>query len=140
MAGQLLRRLRSSVTNTLVSQQALLEAYAKATDKRIVLMDKPAAVSDIVMQCPELLYLISPRPDGSWGVRALPVSAGSFQTRQPFPKAWRAQPAIALPTLTGVEDATFCHATGFYAVASSQEGALALAKRSLEQTKPGYSG
>lgn len=131
LAQRLLRRMRSSVKNALTSQQALLAAYATAADKRVVVMDKPAAASDIVDQCPELFYLVSPRPNNTWGIRAISVSPSSFQSRHPFPEAWRAQPPATLASLTGIDDVLFCHATGFYAVTQSKESALALAYKAI---------
>lgn len=130
-AQELLDRLRSYIENNLKSQQALLAAYASSEDKHIVIMEQPAAVSDVLDQCPELLYLISPRPNKTWGILAVSTGKHSFTPRRPFPEAWRAQPAEELPGITGVADVTFCHATGFYAVASSREGAIALAKKAL---------
>lgn len=134
LAQGILLRLRSYVQDSLSSQKALLAAYAAAEDKRIVILDKSAAVNDMLDQCPELLYLISERPDKTWGVLAVSEAAGSFTPRRPFPKTWRAKPAADLPRLTGVPDATFCHATGFYAVARTRAGALALAQKSLAVT------
>lgn len=131
LAGDLLARLRASVADSLASQKALLAAYAAAPDKRIVVMDAPASAGDVLTQCPELLYLISPRPEGSWGVLAVPTEPGSFMPRRPFPDKWRALPAAELAEAAAVADAIFCHATGFYAAARSREGALALAGRSI---------
>jgi len=132
LAQTILDRLRQSTADNLASQQALLDAYAAAADKRIVVMEKPASVSDVLDQCPELVYLISERPEKTWGVLAVAVQPGSFTTRKPFPEAWRAQPAADLPRITGVDDVIFCHATGFYAVAKTRAGAIALARRSLD--------
>jgi uncharacterized UPF0160 family protein len=132
LATAILHRLRDSVADSLISRRVLLKAYDEAVDKQVVVMDKPAAVRDIVDQVPELLYLISPRPEGTWGVLAVSEAPGSFTPRRRFPEAWRAQPADKLSELTGVPDATFCHATGFYAAAHSREGASALAMASLK--------
>lgn len=132
LAQQILRRLRDSVADKLASQRALKAAYERAADKHVVVMDKQAAVNDIIEQLPELLYLISPRPNGSWGVLAVPIAPGSFTCRKPFPELWRGQPANKLPDITGVPDMLFCHNTGFYAVAQSKDGALAMAKKALE--------
>lgn len=132
LAKQLLRRLRATVQDKLASQRALISAYEQAADKRVVVMDKQAAANEIIEQLPELLYLISPRPNGSWGVLAVSVAPGSFTCRKPFPESWRGQPADKLPEVSGVPDMTFCHNTGFYAVTQSKDGALALAQKALE--------
>ena len=54
-----------------------------------------------------------------------------FTPRQRFPEAWWAQPPETLVEITGVPDVVFCHATGFYAVANTKEGAIALARKAL---------
>lgn len=132
LAGQILRRLKVTVTDKLASQRALLAAYEQAADKRVVVMNKQAAANEIIQRLPELLYLVSPRPNGTWGVLAVSVAPGSFTCRKPFPANWRGQPVEKLPEITGVADAIFCHNTGFYAVAQSKEGALALAQHALD--------
>lgn len=124
-----LRRLRDHARDNLASQQALRDAYTAASDKRIVVMDKQASVRDIAQELPELLYLISPRPNSTWGVLAVSVSPDSFALRKPFPESWRGLPADQLAATTGVGDVIFCHNTGFYAVTTSKEGALALAQK-----------
>jgi uncharacterized UPF0160 family protein len=133
LAGQILRRLRMAVKNELLSQAYLLDLYEKTADKRVLITDKMAAVSGILDRCPELLYIVSPRPSGTWGVLAVSTEAGSFTPRRPFPEAWRAELPEVLVQLTGVADVIFCHATGFYAATKSQEGAIALARKAVNQ-------
>jgi uncharacterized UPF0160 family protein len=132
LAKQILQRLRESVANDLRSERYLLELYAAAEDKRVLVADKAASVNSIVDKLPDLLYLISPRPSGTWGVLAVSEEPGSFTPRRKFPETWRAKSPEELVKLTGVSDVTFCHANGFYAVAASQDGAVALARKSLQ--------
>jgi len=131
LAGQILHRLRTAIKNNLLSQAYALDLYERAEDKRLLITDKHVAVSDILNRCPELLYVISPRPSGSWGVLAVSTEPGVFTTRRPFPASWRAQAPDILAERTGVSDAVFCHANGFFAVAESKEGAIALASVAL---------
>ncbi len=131
LARLVLSRLRTAIRNDLASQAYLLDLYNKAEDKRLIVADKAASVSGILNQCPGLLYVVSPRPSGSWGVLAVSTEPGSFVLRRPFPEAWRALMPAKLVEITGVADAAFCHATGFYAAAESRAGAINLAYRSL---------
>lgn len=131
LAKKVLYRVRDAEQNKLRSRRYLLELYQSATDKRIIIADKKGDVSGILADCPELLYVVSPRPSGIWGVLAVATEPGSFECRRPFPQSWRAQLPKELVKLTGVPDATFCHATGFYAAADTREGAIALAEKSL---------
>ncbi len=133
LAQDILARLKKNIEDNLTSHKALLDAYEAVADKRIVLMEKMPDSKGILDRCPELLYIISQRPEKTWGVLAVSVSPESFTPRHPFPEQWRAKPADELPEITGVPDATFCHATGFYAVARTKEGAIALANSSLAQ-------
>jgi uncharacterized UPF0160 family protein len=132
LAKQILRRLRESVANDLRSQRYLLELYAAAEDKQILVAERVASVNSIVDHMPELLYLVSPRPSGTWGVLAVSEEPGSFTPRQKFPESWRAKNPEELVQLTGVADVTFCHANGFYTVATSRDGAVTLARKSLQ--------
>jgi uncharacterized UPF0160 family protein len=132
LAGQILKRLRTAVKNNLKSEAYLLDLYAKASDKRLLITDKPAEVAGILDRCPELLYVVSPRPSGSWGVLAVSTKAGEFTPRKPFPEIWRAQSPEMLQSLTSIKDMVFCHATGFYAAANSKTGAIAIAEKALQ--------
>jgi len=131
LATTVLHRVKAAEQNKLLSRKYLLDLYAEADDKRVLVADRKADVAGIILDCPELLYVVSPRPSGNWGVLAVSIEPGSFVCRCPFPEAWRAQPPEKLAQLTKIADVTFCHATGFYAVAESKQGAIALAQRAL---------
>ena len=133
LAKVILHRVAVAEQNKLRSRNYLLDLYASTEDKRILVTDRKADVSGIILACPGLLYVVSPRPSGNWGILAVSIEPGSFVCRRPFPEAWRAQPAERLVELTGVQDVTFCHASGFYAVTESKQGAVALAKRALDE-------
>jgi uncharacterized UPF0160 family protein len=131
LAQKILTRLKDYTKDSLLSQRALLKAYAAAANKQIIVLEKSVSVSGVLNQCPELLYVISQRPEKTWGILAVSVAPNSFTPRRPFPETWRAQSVDKLTELTGIPDVIFCHATGFYAVCKSREGAIALAKKSL---------
>ncbi len=131
LAQGVLSRLRDSIQDSFASQKALLDAYAHAADKRIAVTKKPTEVREVIDQCPELLYVISERPEKTWSILAVPEGAKSFTPRRPFPMTWRGKPAAELSAITSVPDVLFCHVNGFYAVAQSREGAIALAQNAL---------
>lgn len=128
LASLILSRLRASISNKITSQRALLGAYSKADDKRVLTMEKRASVNGVTDQCPELLYIVSPRSDGIWGALAVSAKPGGFIPRKPFPAAWAGESADTLRELTGVSDVTFCHVNRFYVAARSKEGAEALSR------------
>lgn len=80
----------------------------------------------------DLLYVIFPSERGGFMVQQIPDSPGSFKGKKPLPEAWRGLPEADLAAVTGVADATFCHANGFCAAAGSLAGAQAMAKRAIE--------
>lgn len=130
-ATAILERTRQACQDKLLAKAYVLERYREAEDKRMIVLDRHASITECITLCPELLYVVSPRADGTWGILAVSVAPGSFECRQPFPKSWRGQSADKLSALTGVDDLTFCHTTGFYAAAKTKQGAIAVARRAL---------
>jgi uncharacterized UPF0160 family protein len=120
-----------AMEHNLRSQRYLMKLYQAADDRRVLLAERVADVNGILADCPELLYVISPWPSGNWGILAVSTVAGSFASRRPFPESWRAQSPEMLAKLSGISDAKFCHATGFYAVTDSKEGALKFVQNAL---------
>ena len=135
LAQMILGRMRDYAQNSAMAEKLFLDEYAAATDKRIIVLDKPINVNNILDQCPELLYVISPRPEGTWSALAVRARADTHESRMPFPEAWRAKDQAELVSLTGVPDVTFCHSAGFLAVARSREGALSLAQMSVKTAR-----
>lgn len=74
-----------------------------------------------------ILYTVYPREDGSWAAQAVPTEIDSFTNKKPFPESWRGLAGDDLSAVTGVYDSTFCHRTGYLAIAKSKEGAILLA-------------
>lgn len=70
--------------------------------------------------------------DNAWNIVAMRQSLGSKESRQPLPEAWRGLRDDELQEVTGIADVTFCHRTGFLAVAQTQEAAIKLAQKALE--------
>jgi uncharacterized UPF0160 family protein len=65
----------------------------------------------------------------------VPTELGSFENRLSFPADWRGRSGRELAAATGVDDAIFCHAAGFYASAGSREGIVALVAASIAAAK-----
>lgn len=72
---------------------------------------------------------------GMWRVQAVTVEGTAFQNRLGLPEAWRGVRDEALCTATGITGCTFCHANGFIAGNNTLEGALAMARKSLEPAR-----
>ena len=71
-------------------------------------------------------YCIYPDVTGQWRVQTVKGSDG--EDIRSLPKEWGGLRAEELQTLTGVEDATFCHKNLFICGAETKEGALELAR------------
>jgi uncharacterized UPF0160 family protein len=106
-------------------------AIRRAGDPRVIELDSNMPWREAVVRCaPEALYVVYPKADG-WGSQAVPCELGSFENRLSFPADWRGRSGADLAAATGVEDAIFCHAAGFYASAGSREGIVALVAASI---------
>jgi uncharacterized UPF0160 family protein len=106
-------------------------AIRRAEDPRVIELDSNMPWREaVVTGAPEALFVVYPKSDG-WGSQAVPRELGSFENRLSFPADWRGRSGEELAAATGVEDAIFCHAAGFYASAGSREGITALVAASI---------
>lgn len=81
-----------------------------------------------------LFVLFRDDASGSWRVSTVPSApgGGGFGFRRGLATAWRGLRDDALAAASGVAGAVFVHVAGFIGGASTQEGALAMAVKSLE--------
>jgi len=106
-------------------------AIGRAEDPRVIELDSNMPWREsVVTNAPDALYVVYPKSDG-WGSQAVPTELGSFENRLSFPADWRGRSGPELAAATGVDDAIFCHAAGFYASARSREGIVALVAASI---------
>ncbi|OMH79965.1 UPF0160 protein [Zancudomyces culisetae] len=68
----------------------------------------------------------------SYRVRAVGKSSSSFESRKALPEAWRGVRDEELSNLSGIPGCIFVHATGFIGGNATLEGALEMARKSLE--------
>jgi uncharacterized UPF0160 family protein len=113
------------------SRQLVADAIARAEDPRLIELDRNMPWREAVVgDAPDALFVIYPKSDG-WGLQAVPVQAGSFDNRLDLPDAWRGLSGAELAAATGVDDAIFAHAAGFYASAGSRDGIVGLARLAM---------
>ena len=110
------------------------EAFESAEDKRIIILDAPYPWHEVLSLHKEPLYAVIPDSGltGSWKAEAVRDDPGTFQNRKSFPLEWAGKEGSELAAVSGVSDAIFCHNKRFIVVASSKEGAIALAKLAVE--------
>jgi uncharacterized UPF0160 family protein len=107
------------------------DAIAAAEDPRIVLLPDNVPWKQVVAtEAPDALFVIYPKRQG-FGVEAVPAELGTFENRRDLPSDWAGRENADLVEVTGVDDALFCHAKRFLAVARSREGAHRLAEMAL---------
>lgn len=114
-------------------ENKVIEAYERATDKRLILLDNSYAWKDVITRYPEPLYVVmNDGVQATWAVSAIRKDAASYQNRKSFPESWAGKTGSELAAITGVPDAYFAHKNRFLVIANSKEGALQLAKLALE--------
>jgi len=133
LAKEFLKREITKTQDALEASEAVRHAYESAPDKRLVVCDKAYPFEDELHKYPEPLFVVSPRPDGSWRLHTVSLSASNFfQNRKDLPAEWAGLRDEEMARISGVPDAMFCHNGRFLAVAKTKEGALALAGKALE--------
>jgi len=113
------------------ARELVAAAIRRADDPRVIELDLNMPWREaVITSAPEALYVVYPKADG-WGSQAVPREVGSFENRLSFPADWRGRSGPDLVAATGVQDAIFCHAAGFYASAGSRGGIVALVAASI---------
>uniref|UniRef100_A0A8C3UY52 MYG1 exonuclease n=1 Tax=Catharus ustulatus TaxID=91951 RepID=A0A8C3UY52_CATUS len=79
-----------------------------------------------------LQLVLFPDRGGQWRVQSVPAAPHSFESRLPLPEAWRGLRDEALSELAGIPGCVFVHASGFIGGNRTREGALEMARRTLE--------
>ena len=131
VAQTLLRREIKMAQKEISGMKIVRDIFDKTEDKRIILLEKDLPWYRVLTPELETLYVIYPRKEETWGVRAVPKNLIGFELKKPFPQSWGGRDADELAKITGVADAVFCHNKLFVCSAKSQEGALALAEIAL---------
>jgi len=131
IAKKILLREIVQAKDLVFAENSIKKIYEDTKDKRVLVFDKNYPSAEILHTFPETLFVIYPRIDSSWGVKAVRSDIRTFKNRKDFPEAWGALVNEELQKVTGVNDAVFCHRALFLAVAKSKEGALKLAELAL---------
>lgn len=110
------------------------EAYVKAEDKRIIILEDHYPWYEALGTKPEPLFVVKPDRGnmGKWKIEAVRSDVHSFKNRKNLPNAWAGKMGDELARISGVSDALFCHNKLFVAVAGSKEGALKLAQIAVD--------
>ena len=107
------------------------KAYSDAKDKRIIIFDRFVPRGDILNKYPEPAFVISPEADTDrW--RMVAVQEEGFVNRVDPPMEWRGLYDEELQKASGVDDAVFCHRSGFLTIAGSFDGIMKMVNIALK--------
>lgn len=117
LAQGILAREVASAASGRRAERIVREAIAAAPDPRVVELPVNAPWKQVLVpEAAEAQFVIYPKRQG-FGLEAVPREPGSFQNRRDLPSSWGGLEGADLVAATGVEDALFCHAKRFLAVA-----------------------
>jgi uncharacterized UPF0160 family protein len=133
LARDILAREVASAAAGRRAQRVVREAIAAASDARVVQLPVNAPWKQVLVpEAPDALFVVYPKRQG-FGLEAVPRELGSFDNRRYLPESWAGLEGPDLVTVTGVQDAVFCHARRFLAVAQSRAGIERLAALALSE-------
>ncbi len=131
LAQGILAREVAAAASDLRGQRIVREAITATADPRVVELPVNAPWKQVLVpESAATLYVIYPKRQG-FGLEAVPRELGSFENRRDLPATWGGLEGADLIAATGVEDALFCHAKRFLAVARSRSGIRRLAQLAL---------
>jgi len=134
VARKILAREIISAKDDAEGEVLVLNAYKKAEDKRIIIIDGHYPWEGVLGRFKEPLYVVKPdrQNGGKWKVKAVRDDMYTFENRKSFPKEWAGKRGQELVDVTGVEGAVFCHNKRFITVAESKEDAMKLVHLAVE--------
>jgi uncharacterized UPF0160 family protein len=133
LARGVLAREVASAASGRRSERIVREAIAAAADPRVVELPVNAPWKQVLVpEAADALFVIYPKRQG-FGLQAVPRELGSFDNRRDLPATWGGLEGADLVAATGVEEALFCHAKRFLAVARSRAGIQRLAELALAE-------
>jgi uncharacterized UPF0160 family protein len=134
LARGIIARELASAASGRRSARIVREAIAAAADPRVVELPVNAPWKQVLVpEAADALFVIYPKRQG-FGLEAVPRGLGSFENRRDLPSGWGGLEGDELVAATGVEDALFCHAKRFLAVARSHAGITRLAELALAES------
>ena len=132
IAKEILRREMIQAQDALLAEEMVISIYKNSPDKKIIVLSKNYPYENTLHNFPEPVFVIYPRENNTWGVKAIREDPKTFENRKDFPKSWAGLRDEELQKVTGVPDAIFCHRGLFMAVAKTKEGAIKLAQIAVE--------
>lgn len=138
--AELLIGFMSSFASMPIVREAFGDRFTHDASGQIVVLKKSCywkeALFDLEKEqkCEGLVkyMLYEDSASGEWRVQAVPKQLGTFENRGALKEEWRGFDAAKIRELSGLEDAVFCHHSGFIGGCKSFGNTLKMAKISLE--------
>lgn len=122
------------IKRRLFSEEKLKEYIYMNNQKDYLIIYENLPWKDYIIQNTRYKYVIMHDSiTKNWNIVAVPIMLDSFDTRHNFPKSWSGLKGGELEARTGVTGAIFCHRKLFFAVARSEEAAIELVEKALNQ-------
>lgn len=131
VAEMILLKIIEKAEKQFVEKVLVNDAYLKAEDKRVIILEKGMSWKKALIEKPEPLFVIFPVAGEKYHIQAVPVEDGSFKSRKPFPDNWRGKTDSELEQITGIKGLFFVHNSGFLAGADNLATAKAVTKAAL---------
>ncbi|KAI8056785.1 metal-dependent protein hydrolase [Syncephalis plumigaleata] len=93
-------------------------------------LEKEQGITDTTANRP--LYVLYEDEKKCWRVQAIPTSPDSFASRLPLAEDWRGIRDEELSSKSGIPGCVFVHHSGFIGGNHTKEGAMAMARQSIE--------
>ncbi|XP_070565461.1 MYG1 protein C27H6.8-like [Ptychodera flava] len=81
-------------------------------------------------------YVLYTDQNDNWRVQCVPIRSDSFENRLSLHEEWRGIRDDKLSELSGIDGCIFVHASGFIGGNKTREGALQMARKTLENARP----
>lgn len=132
--GEVFRKRVGRAVSSARAEAAVLQAFLTAEDPRVVVIPDYMPVGSVIRKhgFDQALYTVERSRSGEWFVTCVRPDGDPFGQRKPLPLEWAGLRDGDLATVTGVEDAVFCHVKRFTCATRSLETALRLARLAVE--------
>jgi uncharacterized UPF0160 family protein len=127
----LLKRELEIGRDFLIARKEIINAVEVSEYKNFIILNENLPFEDALDDYPEVLFVVSPRADGTWRISGVRKNKHSFERRKDLPSSWGGLRGEALQKMTGEKNVQFCHRGLFLLVANDKETAIRLVKKSL---------
>jgi uncharacterized UPF0160 family protein len=129
---EIIKRELEIARDMLLAKKEVIRAIEDSDHQNILVLNKNYPFDETLQSYPNITFVISPRPDGSWRVAGVRNDLSTFDSlRMKLPSSWGGLRGEALKRISGENGARFCHNKLFLCVADNKESAIRLAKKAL---------